>query len=277
MVDRADEGATAAGASCADRRPTSPSAPAAGALGLVSGLMAGLFGVGGGVVLVPGLTGVLGLSQHQAHATSLAAMILTASAGTVGFAVQGLVAVDAAAVLAVGTVVGALLGARIMDRIPGRQLRIGFALFIVIVAVQLLVGEGPVAGAGRAGAPGFGLAAGAAAGLLSAVMGVGGGVILVPALVLLFGFSQQVAEGTSLAVIVPTAVAGSLMHGRSGHTDWRVGALVGAGGVVGALTGSAAAGAIDGRVLQRLFAVLLVLLAGRMLLRTVRPGRRSGR
>lgn len=264
----------------------SPSILAGLLLGLVAGVMAGVFGVGGGVILVPGLTMALGLGQHRAHATSLAAIILTAAAGTAGFAVQGSVVAGTAALVAVGAVAGALVGARVMSRIPATGLRIAFGVLLLAVAVELLLGGEPSSGSGSPAEPSGGLVAaaplwslvvGLSAGILSAVMGVGGGVILVPALVLLFGYSQQVAEGTSLAVIVPTALAGSLMHGRRGHTDWRTGLVVGAGGVVGALVGSRLAHGLDALTLQRLFGVLLVVVGGRLAVRTARDLRSPDR
>jgi uncharacterized membrane protein YfcA len=244
------------------------------AVGLVAGLMSGVFGVGGGVVLVPGLAIVLGLTQHRAHATSLAAIILTATAGAAGFASQGSIDMEAAGFTAGGAVVGALLGAQIMTRISPSRLRLSFAILLIAVSVQLVIGAVPQGDADLPGlAPLWFAVLGVAAGALSSVMGVGGGVILVPALVLLFGYSQQIAEGTSLAIIVPTAVAGSVQHARHGHTDWRTGLVVGSGGIIGALGGSAVAHLVDAAVLQRLFGALLLLVGGQLLIRTLRARR----
>ena len=244
---------------------------AAIAVGLVAGLMSGVFGVGGGVVLVPALTMFLGLTQHRAHATSLAAIVLTAASGTFAFAAQGSIAAPAAVFTAIGAVVGASLGAQLMNRVSPARLRLAFALLLIAVSVQLVLGAAPDQGADLpALAPLWFMVLGVAAGVLSSIMGVGGGVILVPALVLLFGYSQQVAEGTSLAIIVPTAVAGSLQHTRHGHTDWRTGLVVGAGGILGAVGGSTVAHALDAALLQRLFGVLLLVVGGRLLVRTVR-------
>lgn len=241
------------------RERARPSVGASVAVGVGAGVMSGVFGIGGGVVLVPALTAVLGMSQHRAHATSLAAIVLTALAGVVGFAVRGSVDLEASAFVAVGAVAGALVGARFMAGVSPRRLQIAFGVLLLIVAVQMLIGATPEPGAGTPPAAALWyLLVGLGAGLLSAVMGVGGGVVLVPALVLLFGFNQQLAEGTSLAIIVPTAIAGSVQHGRSGLTDWRTGAIVGAGGIVGALVGSQLAHVLDAAVLQRLFAVLLL-------------------
>ncbi|MGH2428126.1 MAG: sulfite exporter TauE/SafE family protein [Candidatus Limnocylindria bacterium] len=108
----------------------------------------------------------------------------------------------------------------------------------------------------------IGLAAGALAGLL----GVGGGIVLVPAMVLLLGYGQHVAQGTSLLVIIPAALFGSWSHHRSGRFVMRDAAALAAGGVIGALIGSVTALAVDDEVLRRLFAAFLLISGVRIVL-----------
>jgi uncharacterized protein len=237
-------------------------------LGVATGVLSGVFGVGGGTVLVPGLVW-MGFAQHAAHATSLAAIILTAAAAAVPFALDGEIAPIAVAALVPGALIGAVAGAAVMHRVPARGLRIAFVVLMVGVAIRLLVGVEP---ATTAGAPDLtvgaliGLVAvGLGTGLLSAVLGVGGGLVLIPALVLLFGFPQHAAEGTSLAVIVPTALAGATRHARHGYTKWRTGMVLGTAGIVGGVTGGFLALALEGGTLQRIFAVFLLLMAGRLM------------
>jgi uncharacterized membrane protein YfcA len=109
------------------------------------------------------------------------------------------------------------------------------------------------------------VALGLVAGALAASLGVGGGIIIVPALVVLFEFSQHAAQGTSLAVIIPTAIVAVTVHARAQRVEWRPAFWVGAGGILGAVVGSRVALALDGRVLRRMFAVLLVIVAVRLL------------
>ena len=237
-------------------------------VGLLAGVMSGLFGVGGGTVLVPLFVLLLAMEQHRAHATSLAAIILTAGAGAVAFGREGAVAYSAGLAIAAGAVAGAYLGAGLMRRLSPRGLRTGFAIVMVLVAAQMLLGFTPDPAAdaalqGTAALIGF-LTLGLGAGVLSAIMGVGGGIIMVPAMVLLFGMSQHTAEGTSLLVIIPTAIAGSLRHSRSGYTDWRLGLIVGLGGIGGALLGARLALGLDADLLQKLFATFLLLIALRL-------------
>jgi uncharacterized membrane protein YfcA len=243
-------------------------------LGVGAGVLSGLFGVGGGVVLVPGLVLLCGVAQHRAHATSLAAILPTAAATSASFAVGGAVSYRAGAAIAVGALVGAYAGAALMHRLSEDRLRQIFAVLLLLVAVRLLVGGDVADSAPPASLDLLRLAGlvvlGLAAGVLSALLGVGGGVIMVPALVLAFGFSQHLAEGTSLLVILPTALTGAWRHARRGYTDWRLGLLIGMGGIVGGIAGARVALALPSAGLARLFALFLLVTGARMLLRARR-------
>ncbi len=250
-------------------------------LGAFAGVLGGLFGIGGGLVMVPGMVLLLAMPQHRAHATSLAAMIASASAAVVPLALADRIDWDTGGFLLVGSIGGAYLGARIFARIPEVWLAGGFvALALASAARMYLEGDAPATAAtgtpgidaSWAGVVGFVLV-GFVAGVLGAVMGVGGGIIYVPALVTLYGFEQHLGQGTSLAVIVPTALVAALVHSRRGQVDWRLALLLGAGGLVGGWLGALLALALDAPLLRTLFASFLVLMALRMLWRTWRRAR----
>ncbi len=114
---------------------------------------------------------------------------------------------------------------------------------------------------------------GLAAGGLSATLGIGGGVVFVPALAVIAAFDQQLAQGTSLAVIVPTTIIGAITHARARRVDWPVAARVGLFGVIGGLAGARLALALDAALLRRMFAVFLLATAARLAVRTVRRDR----
>ena len=115
-------------------------------------------------------------------------------------------------------------------------------------------------------------AAGVAVGVLSALMGVGGGVLMVPLLVYL-GETQHLAEGTSLVVIVPTAIVGVMAHRKRGYVRMTDGLLLGAGGIFGAWVGARVALAIDPDILQKTFAVFLVWVGARLVFRSLKARR----
>jgi uncharacterized protein len=115
---------------------------------------------------------------------------------------------------------------------------------------------------------------GVAGGALAGLFGVGGGIIFVPALVLVLGLTQLHAEATSLLAILPTALAGSLRQYRYGNIDLRAAALIGVASIVGVQGGVVLAESLPDALLRRLFGVLVLAVAAQMVWRT---RRRSGR
>jgi uncharacterized membrane protein YfcA len=246
--------------------------------GLVAGAASGLFGVGGGLVLVPALTGVFRLTQHQAHATSLAIICATALTAIVVYGAHANVHWVAAIPMALGSVVTAPLGARMAARIPSRRLRRVFAAFLVVVAIRLLWEPPEIASTaaltGVAGVVGY-LVLGLAAGALAGFMGVGGGILVVPVLTLMFGMSQQAAQGTSLAVMLVTAPAATIENARSHNVVWRFVPILAIGTVLGAPLAAWAAQGLPHHWLTRGFAVFLLVTALNTWIRSA-PGESAG-
>lgn len=110
------------------------------------------------------------------------------------------------------------------------------------------------------------LVIGLSAGLLAGLLGIGGGVVIVPAMVLVMGLDQHVAQGTSLLVIIPAAAFGSFTHHRQGRLAVRDAASLAMGGVLGAVLGSVTALSLDEQLLRRLFAILILGVAARLLM-----------
>lgn len=106
--------------------------------GLATGVLSGLLGVGGGILLVPLLVAVVGMSQHQAHATSLAAIIPIAAVSGATYALHGEVDPTAAALLAAGALVGSQVGAKLMSMSTEGLLKLMFAALMVAVGIQML-------------------------------------------------------------------------------------------------------------------------------------------
>lgn len=235
-------------------------------VGLAAGLLGGMFGVGGGILIVPALTIVLGFDQRLAHGTSLAAILPIAGAGLVTYGVAGNVDWPVALWIALGAIGGAIIGTRLLQVISKRALTIGFVIVMLATAVRLFIPtEGTEREAltvlGALGLFGIGLLSGTLAGLL----GVGGGIIMVPAMVVLFGIPSVIAKGTSLAVIIPTSIMGTLRNRAVRNADVRVGAIIGLAGVVSAVVGGMIADRMSDPLSNALFAGLLIVVAARQL------------
>ena len=234
------------------------------AAGALTGITGGLFGVGGGLVLIPMLTAFFRLTQHQAHGTSLAVIGATALAAIVVYGSHANIVWPTAALVAMGSLVTAPLGARWAARLPARRLRRAFAVFLALVAVRLLWQAPPVAdhpalqgAAWVLACLGLGLVAGTLAGL----MGVGGGMLVVPALTLLFGFTQQSAQGTSLAIMLATAPSAAIEHSRHGNVMWRLVPMLAIGAALGAPLASWFAQGLPHAWLVRGFALFILATA----------------
>ncbi|GIU92342.1 MAG: hypothetical protein KatS3mg011_1248 [Acidimicrobiia bacterium] len=108
-------------------------------VGLAGGLLSGFFGVGGGIVMVPLILWVLRADQHQAHATSLAAIFLIAASGAAGYAAAGEVDPGTGLALGAGAVVGAIVGARTMNRMSVPALQLAFAVALIVAGIRMVV------------------------------------------------------------------------------------------------------------------------------------------
>ena len=108
-------------------------------LGLAAGLIGGLFGVGGGVLVVPGLVLWLKFGQHRASGTSVATIVASAGAALVSFGVDGSVDWRPAAFITIGAVVGAAIGTRILHLIPAKTLTRAFSVLMLIAAARMAI------------------------------------------------------------------------------------------------------------------------------------------
>jgi uncharacterized protein len=260
-----------------DRVPDRSTLWRAALVGVLAGVTSGLFGVGGGIIIVPALVALLAVDQRRAHATSLTAIAPVALAGTFGYALGGEVDWVVGAALSAGGVTGAVVGTRWLRTASVPALQIGFALVLLATAARLVVRTAD--GDGRAGTTalvvGLWVLTGVASGILAGLLGVGGGVLIVPVLAVGFGMPLVAAKGTSLLAIVPTAVMGTLRNVRSGSTDLGIAAVVGLSGVASGFGASQVSLGLDAGLSATLFAGLLVVVAAR-LLRTAQQERRSG-
>ncbi len=252
------------------------------AVGAFAGVLAGLFGVGGGLVIVPVLAFVFeraGIApevlMHLAIGSSLTTIVFTSLASVRAHHRRGAVRWALFARLAPGIAVGALLGAAVADWLPSAGLRRIFGVFELAVAVQMGLGLKPSPHRGLPGSPGL-FAAGGVIGTFSAIVGIGGGTLTVPFLTWC-NVAMRNAVATSAACGLPIALAGAagfamagwdeagLPGGSTGFLYWPAIAGVVAASVLFAPLGARLAHALPGEVLKRLFALFLAGLGVYML------------
>lgn len=259
--------------------------------GVVVGLALGLTGGGGSIFAVPLLIYGLGVDPHSAVAMSLAAVAVTAALGAFEAWLRGVVEVRAALIFAVAGMICAPLGVYLGDQVDQAVVLVLFAALMLVVAARMLIkarraplesrvvrarldtqaadDAGTVCrystdGRLRLNAPCSAalIGVGALVGVLSGFFGVGGGFLIVPALILITEMGIHRAVATSLLVISLIGVSGvgsAVVAGRD--MNWAILALFVVGGVVGMFMGRALAQRLAGATLQTIFAVAMIVIA----------------
>lgn len=230
-------------------------------IGLSAGVFSGLIGIGGGAILIPLITGILKMKQLQASGTSLVIIICTGITGAVTYTLNDSVDLMAAILLASTAILTARAGAHYADALPEWKLKRYFGFFLIIVTISLLIKPylfqiaGPVQG--WIIIPVL-LLAGIIAGFLSGMLGIGGGVIMVPAMVLIAGFTQQAAQGSSLLAIIPIGMVGAFTHWRLGNVNIVILPALIPGALIGTYLGASFANNISELTLRLLFAAVML-------------------
>lgn len=230
------------------------------AIGLVAGFGGGLFSLGGGTLTIPLMMAWLRLNPFEARGTALVAAFFPAVLGAWLYHRAGQVDWWAVLVIAVPAVIVTPLVGLWTERLPGGRLRQAFGVVVVIGALMLILRDellGAWAFTGEA--RWFYLAGvGIVEGLVAGSVGISGGPVLAPLLVMGLGMPQQLAQGCSLASRVPAVIAGSLENLRCGHVRFALLPGLVAGGLIGAWLGSRLALSLAELHLRSLFALVLI-------------------
>lgn len=230
--------------------------------GFVAGVLSGLFGVGGGVVTTPAVDVLLGGTAIQAVATPLPVILPTSLVGAYTYARAGQTSFRAARWAIPPGIAGAVGGAFLTEVVNAHLLLVVTAVLMVWTGVQVIGGREPAIAWTKGGTPGWKYGAiGAVAGFVSGLLGVGGGIVMVPMLTLTIGMPLKRALGTSLVVIAALVVPGTIVHWALGHIDWSIFVVLTLGVVPGAQLGARLALGAGERTLRRAVGVFLLVVA----------------
>lgn len=248
-------------------------------VGAATGLLSGIFGIGGGSIIVPALV-LMGLSQRVAAATSLAAIIPTSISGVASYALNGAVDWLSALLLVVGVLVGSQVGSWLLGKLSEAFLRWFFVVFMLFVAVEefttvplrnqsihLTFATGVLM-----------VVFGFLMGVFSGLLGVGGGAIAVPALSIVFGASDLIARGTSLLAMFPGSLAGTVANFKRGLVHLRSGLIIGIVAAVLAPVGEWLAELVTpqmGSILFGCYLLIIVLRSTYTAIQATRANRKS--
>lgn len=242
-------------------------------LAVLVGIALGLLGGGGSILTVPLLAYVAGMDAKQAIATSLLVVGVTSAVGAISHARAGRVQWRTGLVFGVAGMAGAFAGGLLSRYIPGTVLLIGFAVMMIATAVAMLRGRKDIVSIDdghRTPAVKI-VAEGLVVGLVTGLVGAGGGFLVVPALALLGGLPMPIAVGTSLVVIAMKSFAGLAGYLSSVTIDWRLAAMVTAAAVVGALIGARLTSLVDPDSLRKAFGWFVLLMSSIILAEEIHP------
>jgi uncharacterized membrane protein YfcA len=252
--------------------------------GFLIGTVASTVGVGGGVFIVPLLTLLYPFSPSHAVGTSLATIIFTSLASTANYARQKRIYYKTGIILAITTVPGAILGAHITSIIDEQLLGLIFGVFLFFVALRMILKlnfsrdkhadtekSNPVDSESSLfkckNKVLLGILLGFFAGLPSGLLGIGGGSLMVPIMVLAMGMSMHITVATSMFTMIFTSTSGVIEHFRLDHINSEYALLLVLGTIFGAQVGAYASKRISDRNLRRVFGLVLVIVSIRMILK----------
>ena len=229
------------------------------ALTFVVGISLGMLGSGGGILLLPLLVYVGGIDPHEAIVITLAVVAVLSAIGAVLHARHGHLHKRAVKLMAVPGLLGAAAGSQLTHLVPDHVLMLIFGLVLLIVGVTMYLrrdreGCGDGCRVQRCMSIGLGV------GLLTGFLGVGGGFIIVPSLVLLAGVDMKPAIGASLAIIAINATAGLLVHLTQVHMDWALAGMLLLAALGGLVLGELTGDHMPERALRRVFAALILVV-----------------
>jgi uncharacterized membrane protein YfcA len=231
------------------------------AVGLVSGVLSGLFGVGGGIVMTPGLQVVLGAPPIVALATPLPVILPTALTGALTYRRAGEIDERAAAWMIAPGVLASIAGALLTDVIDTHLLLVVTASLLAYQASGILRGRRDRRGPPFEPTPSMFIGIGLFAGFVSGLLGVGGGLVIVPMMAGWLAVPLKRALGTSLLTIAVLVVPGTVVHAALGHIDWGLFLVVTVGAVPGAALGARVALGAGERTLRLLVGGSLLAVA----------------
>ena len=249
--------------------------------GIVAGIMSGLFGIGGGIVIVPALVAFMGMGILEANATSLAAMLLPVGIlGVINYYKAGFIKIKDSLWIATGLLGGSFIGAELALSVNVNLLAKLYALFLLYVALsyfdipaffnrtkkQEKVAEQKTEP--KAYAAWQFIFLGVGAGIIAGMFGKGGGVVIVPVLTKFFRYEPKTATATSLAALqLPVGLPSVIVYAEGGHFHWEYAVLMAAGIVIGAFFGSKAAIKLPVATFKKIYAAFLIGVAAYMVVK----------
>jgi uncharacterized protein len=231
--------------------------------------LGGLFGIGGATLAIPALGIIFGLTEQLAQGTALVMALPNVMVAVVRYAQKNGLDLRAAALIGVSALPFTYVSALYATSLASRELRIGFAIFLILIAIDIArraLHKGTPAKALVLPWPFIGVV-GAVCGVFSGLFGIGGAIIAVPAMTTLFGYSQVAAQGMSLAFAVLAASLTTFAYASKGDVDWIVALPLAVGGVFAVRYGVDLAHRLPERQLRLVFVAFTITIGIALLIK----------
>ena len=240
--------------------------------GIVVGILSGIFGIGGGIVLVPSLIVIFGMDILDANATSLAAMLLPVGIlGVISYYRAGYIKVREALWMALGLFMGSFVGGELAVNINERLLAMLYAGILLYIALSYFgvfsyfikkKEQNPLETINVSKPIWMFLLVGIGAGIFAGLFGKGGGIVIVPLLISIFKYDPKQAAATSLAALqLPVGLPSVIIYANSGHLNLAFAGLLALGILAGAFFGSKLGVKLPSAIFKKVFSVFLLIVA----------------
>jgi uncharacterized protein len=234
------------------------------AVGLAAGTLGSMLGVGGGIIMVPVLT-LLNVGPIPAASTSLIAVASTSISSTIEYSRQKKIDYRLGLEMSACAIPGAVLGAILSSYLPEESFKVYFGILLIFTGLYILY-RNLILTRQAVKKPSIGLRAAVfsaafCSGIISSLFGVGGGIIFVPAMLLLLALTMQRAAATSQLTLLMTSISGVFTHSYLGHPDYLHAIALSAGAFAGAQIGARISRVAKEMILQRLLAIMLMAVA----------------
>lgn len=252
-------------------------------VGIVAGVMSGLFGIGGGIIMVPSLIAFFGMDMLNANATSLAAMLLPVGVlGVISYYKAGYINIKESLWISIGLLAGSFFGAELAISVDVKVLSKLYAAFLLYVAVGYLNIpalfrrkhnsniENPISGEKIQRSFWIYIVVGIFAGVIAGLFGKGGGLAIVPVLIKFFRYDAKAASATSLAALqLPVGLPSVIVYAQGGYLNWIYAGLMALGIVFGVFFGTKLAIKLPSTTFKKVYAVFLLGVAVYMVVKYI--------
>lgn len=233
-------------------------------IGMLAGIICGLYGTGGGMILVPSFVYILKIDPKKARGTSLCCMLVMVITSSIFYYKNNYIYWSAGLLCAIGGIFGGYLGAKLLKKVPDYLLKIAFTIFIIYYSYRMLFLWFTLCGwkrkQGRNEIIMKEILIGIFSGIFSGV-GMGGGTILIFLLTIFARLEQHIAQATNLIYFVPTAISAIIVNYKNKNIDIKLAIFISICGIIGAIIGSMISIKLNVEKLRKSFGIFLAIIA----------------